>query len=148
MVIFEGDTFMSKLNLNRVPMPRQDPEVRGKNFKEVSLGYTAEAAREEANRCIQCPKRPCTEGCPVGVDIPEFIKALRDDNLPEAAKILKGKNSLPGICGRSVPRKRNAKASAPWERRERPSPLDAWSDMWLTGREASVGPPGHRVRLT
>lgn len=102
-MIFEGDTFMSKLNLNRVPMPRQDPEVRGKNFKEVSLGYTAEAAREEANRCIQCPKRPCTEGCPVGVDIPEFIKALRDDNLPEAAKILKGKNSLPGICGRVCP---------------------------------------------
>ena len=94
---------MPKLNLNRVPMPRQDPSIRGKNFKEVALGYGKEAAKEEANRCIQCPRHPCTGGCPVGVDIPEFIKALREDDMPEAARILKSKNSLPGICGRVCP---------------------------------------------
>ncbi len=81
---------MAKLNLNRVPMPRQDPIVRGKNFKEVALGYGKEEAQKEANRCIQCPRHPCKGGCPVGVDIPEFIKALREDNMPEAARILKG----------------------------------------------------------
>jgi glutamate synthase (NADPH/NADH) small chain len=84
-------------------MPKQDPIVRGKNFKEVALGYGKEEAQKEANRCIQCPRHPCAGGCPVGVDIPEFIKALREDDMPEAARILKSKNSLPGICGRVCP---------------------------------------------
>jgi glutamate synthase (NADPH/NADH) small chain len=94
---------MAKINLNRVSMPRQDPGARGKNFNEVALGYSAEQAMEEAERCIQCPKRTCTEGCPVMVDIPDFIQAIRDGNMPEAARILKSKNSLPGICGRVCP---------------------------------------------
>ncbi len=92
-----------KIDLNRLPMPRQEPEVRAKNYNEVALGYTDEMALQEANRCIQCPKRPCVEGCPVNVDIPEFIKAIRDNNMPEAVSILKSKNSLPGICGRVCP---------------------------------------------
>ena len=92
-----------KLDLNRVEMPRQDPKARAKNYNEVALGYTEEMALKEANRCIQCPKRPCVEGCPVNVDIPEFINALRDKNMSESVKILKGKNSLPGICGRVCP---------------------------------------------
>ncbi len=84
-------------------MPRQDPKVRGKNFNEVALGYNEEQAKKESSRCIQCPKRPCTGGCPVGVDIPDFIKALNENNMPEAVRILKNKNSLPGICGRVCP---------------------------------------------
>jgi len=94
---------MAKLNLNRVPMPRQDPKIRGRNFNEVALGYSAEQAQEEASRCIQCPKRSCAEGCPVEVDISGFIKAIRDGDMPEAVRILKDKNSLPGICGRVCP---------------------------------------------
>ncbi len=94
---------MAKVNLNRVPMPRQDPKERGRNFNEVALGYSLEQAQEEASRCIQCPKRACTEGCPVEVDIPDFIQAIRDGNMPEAVRILKSKNSLPGICGRVCP---------------------------------------------
>lgn len=94
---------MAKLDLNRIPMPRQDPAARGKNFTEVALGYSAAEAQSEANRCIQDPKHPCVGGCPVGIDIPGFIKALRDGNMPEAARILKDKNSLPGICGRVCP---------------------------------------------
>ena len=58
---------MSKLDLNRVSMPKQKPEDRARNFNEVALGYTGENALAEASRCIQCKKRPCTEGCPVGV---------------------------------------------------------------------------------
>jgi glutamate synthase (NADPH) small chain len=94
---------MAKLDLNRVEMPRQEPSVRAANFNEVALGYSLENALKEANRCIQCKNRNCSAGCPVGVDIPEFIKALRENNLPEAVRTLKGKNSLPGICGRVCP---------------------------------------------
>ena len=94
---------MAKLDLNRIEMPRQDPKERAGNFNEVALGYSAEQARTEASRCIQCKKRSCTLGCPVEVDIPDFIKAMRESNLPEAVRILKSKNALPGICGRVCP---------------------------------------------
>ena len=94
---------MAKLDLNRVPMPKQEPEVRGENFNEVASGYTEEMAMAEANRCMLCPRRPCVDGCPVNVDIPEFIEAMREGRMPEAVRILKGKNSLPGICGRVCP---------------------------------------------
>jgi len=98
-----GEKTKPKLDLNRISMPRQDPKIRAHNYDEVALGYTAEMAKQEANRCIQCPKRSCVDGCPVNVDIPEFIKALRDDNMKDAVKILKSKNALPGICGRVCP---------------------------------------------
>lgn len=94
---------MAKVDLNRVDMPKQKPEVRARNFNEVALGYTKEQALAEASRCLQCPKRSCIEGCPVGVDIPEFIKAVQDGDMPEAVRVLKAKNSLPGICGRVCP---------------------------------------------
>jgi len=94
---------MPKINLNRVPIPKQEAAERAKNFSEVALGYSEEQAIEEANRCLQCPKPICKEGCPVNVDIPEFITALREGDMPEAVTILKSKNSLPGICGRVCP---------------------------------------------
>jgi glutamate synthase (NADPH/NADH) small chain len=93
----------SKLDLNRVDMPRQEPKVRAKNYNEVALGYSEDMALKEANRCIQCPKRPCVAGCPVNVDIPEFINEVKNKNLPESVRVLKSKNSLPGICGRVCP---------------------------------------------
>ena len=94
---------MPKLDLNRVSMPLQEPEIRARNFDEVALGYSAEQAQAEANRCIQCPKRNCVPGCPVNIDIPEFIKAMREDDMPAAVRILKSKNAMPGICGRVCP---------------------------------------------
>ncbi len=93
----------NKVNLNRVDMPKQNPLLRVLNFQEVALGYTEEQAMAEASRCLQCPKRPCVDGCPVGVDIPEFIKEIQQGNLAEALRILKTKNSLPAICGRVCP---------------------------------------------
>jgi glutamate synthase (NADPH/NADH) small chain len=93
----------SKINLNRIDMPRQDPKVRAHNYNEVALGYSDEMALQEAARCIQCPKRPCVAGCPVNVDIPEFIKAVRDNQMEDAVRILKSKNALPAICGRVCP---------------------------------------------
>ncbi|MDP3880522.1 MAG: NADPH-dependent glutamate synthase [Dehalococcoidales bacterium] len=94
---------MPKVNLNRVEMPRQDTKARSKNFDEVALGYTPEQAMEEASRCIQCPKRPCIGGCPVGINIPDFIKAMVQNDLPEAVRVIKSTTSLPGICGRVCP---------------------------------------------
>ena len=102
---------MAKLDLNRVDMPCQDPQERSRNFSEVALGYTPEQAKQEAERCLQCKNRNCVEGCPVGVDIPEFIKALREDNLPEAVNALKNKNTLPGICGRVCPQESQCEAA-------------------------------------
>lgn len=84
-------------------MPKQDPKERAKNFDEVALGYSMKQAREEASRCIQCKRPICIEGCPVEIDIPGFIKAVCDGDMPEAVRILKDKNSLPGICGRVCP---------------------------------------------
>jgi len=94
---------MAKLDLNRVEMPRQEPKVRARNFKEVALGYTEDMMKAESGRCIQCAKRSCIAGCPVNVDIPEFIKALKEGNMAESVRILKGKNALPAICGRVCP---------------------------------------------
>ena len=70
-------------------MPAQDPVERGKNFNEVALGYSAEQARIEAMRCIQCKNAPCVEGCPVRIDIPAFIKAMAAGEFDKAVKIIK-----------------------------------------------------------
>jgi glutamate synthase (NADPH/NADH) small chain len=88
---------------NKTPIAEQEPEVRNHNFKEVVLGYTLEEAITEANRCLQCPTHPCVAGCPVNIDIPGFILALRNNDLPESIKILKSYNNLPAVCGRVCP---------------------------------------------
>ncbi len=92
-----------KINLNRVSMPKQEVAVRRRNFNEVALGYTEQQAVEEASRCIQCKKPNCIKGCPVGVNIPEFIQAVREGDMPEAVRIIKSTNSLPAITGRVCP---------------------------------------------
>jgi glutamate synthase (NADPH/NADH) small chain len=96
-------TIKERRGIPRHPMPAQDPAVRRANFNEVALGYSQEIAVEEAERCLQCKKPPCVAGCPVGIDIPGFIGALRDSNLDESLRILKDTNSLPAICGRVCP---------------------------------------------
>jgi glutamate synthase (NADPH/NADH) small chain len=93
----------SKINLNRVEMPKQPPQERKYNFEEVALGYDQARAEDEASRCIQCKRPKCVEGCPVGVEIPAFIRALREKDMPGAVRALKRKNSLPGVCGRVCP---------------------------------------------
>ncbi|MBQ3133026.1 MAG: NADPH-dependent glutamate synthase [Clostridia bacterium] len=94
-----------KINLDLVkcPMPAQDPNVRNKNFQEVALGYTAEMAVEEAKRCLQCPKKPCVDGCPVNIHIPEFIAEVAEGNFEAAYQIINQSSSLPAVCGRVCP---------------------------------------------
>ena len=87
----------------RIKMPERHPNVRNKDFQQVNTGYTREQMLEEAKRCLQCKKPFCSEGCPVEVDIPEFIKELAADNPAQAVKVLKQKNNLPAVCGRVCP---------------------------------------------
>ena len=84
-------------------MPKQDPLARIKNFDEVALGYTPEQAMEEASRCLQCKDAKCVKGCPVEIDIPAFVKFVKEGKFLEAVKKIKEKNSLPAICGRVCP---------------------------------------------
>jgi glutamate synthase (NADPH) small chain len=111
---------MPKINLNREPMPRQDPKVRAHNFEEVALGYSPEQAQMESSRCIQCPKHPCMDGCPVNVEIPDFISALRENDMPGAVRALKLKNALPGICGRVCPQESQCESVCTLEKRGAP----------------------------
>jgi glutamate synthase (NADPH/NADH) small chain len=87
----------------RQPMSEQKPKVRAKNFEEVPFGYTPETAMKEAERCMQCKKGGCVEGCPVEVDIPGFIKLIKEGEFTKSIRNLWGKNSLPAVCGRVCP---------------------------------------------
>ncbi|MCX7658899.1 MAG: dihydropyrimidine dehydrogenase, partial [Oscillospiraceae bacterium] len=94
---------MAKDALNKIKMPEQKPDVRNKNFLEVALGYTEEMAIEEAKRCLNCKNRPCVDGCPVNVNIPEFIELVASGEFEKAYDKVKETNSLPAICGRVCP---------------------------------------------
>ncbi len=87
----------------KVAMPELDPTTRSHNFCEVALGYTQEQAQEEARRCIQCPKKPCMSGCPVGVPIPQFIEQVALGNFAQAYELVHQANTLPAVCGRACP---------------------------------------------
>ncbi|MBR4435176.1 MAG: NADPH-dependent glutamate synthase [Clostridia bacterium] len=84
-------------------MPTQAPEIRAHNFNEVALGYTAEIAIEEAKRCLNCKNRPCVDGCPVNINIPDFISKMKTGDFEGAYKIISESSSLPAVCGRVCP---------------------------------------------
>lgn len=92
-----------KIQLKKTPMKEQIPEERRKNFNEVPYGYTVEEAIAEANRCLQCSPALCVKGCPVNVDIPGFIKAIKERNFRGAINRIKLTNNLPAVCGRVCP---------------------------------------------
>ena len=87
----------------KTPISEQPPHERIKNFKEVCLGYTLEEGRAEASRCLQCKDAPCVPGCPVAIDIPGFILAIRDGDMPGAVGIISKYTNLPAVCGRVCP---------------------------------------------
>lgn len=92
-----------KQKKSRMQMPEQAPQVRARNFLEVPTGYTPEMAREEASRCLQCKNPGCVDGCPVGVDIPGFIKLVHEGEFTQAIRHIWTMNSLPAVCGRVCP---------------------------------------------
>ncbi|MCI9154549.1 NADPH-dependent glutamate synthase [Lachnospiraceae bacterium] len=89
--------------LKKVPVREQEPKVRATNFEEVCLGYNQEEAMEEASRCINCKNAKCISGCPVAIDIPGFIKEVKEGNIEEAYKVIGRASALPAICGRVCP---------------------------------------------
>ena len=89
--------------INRVPAREQDPNIRKNNFQEVSLGYSKEEALREAQRCLNCKNPRCVPECPVAINIPKFIKYVKEENFEEAAKVIGESSSLPAVCGRVCP---------------------------------------------
>ena len=96
--------------MEKVEMRVQDPKERSKNFNEVELGFNKEEALEEASRCLHCKIPKCVEGCPVNIMIPEFIAAIKENNIEEAYKIILKTSSLPAICGRVCPQEKQCES--------------------------------------
>jgi glutamate synthase (NADPH/NADH) small chain len=94
----------------QVPMREQDPKVRIRNFEEVPFGYTPEEAVSEAERCLQCKRAPCIQGCPVNINIPKFIREIREGDFRAAIRTIKETNNLPAICGRVCPQETQCQA--------------------------------------
>jgi glutamate synthase (NADPH/NADH) small chain len=151
-----------KIIPNKTPIPEQDPAVRRKNFDEVALGYSVEQAVLEASRCLQCKKPSCVSGCPVGVPIPRFVKAVHDGDFGRAIELIKEANLLPAVCGRVCPQEsqceklcalskkfdpvaigRLERFTADWERRQGDGKLPEIAAA--TGRKVAIvgsGPSG------
>ena len=89
--------------LKRIPVREQDAKERATNFKEVCLGYNKEEAMEEASRCINCKNAQCVKGCPVAIQIPQFIEQVKNGNIEEAYRIISESSALPAVCGRVCP---------------------------------------------
>lgn len=96
--------------MKRNPMPNQDPLVRNKNFKEVALGYDAETAIAEAKRCLNCKHKPCMNGCPVNIFIPEFISYVAEGEFEKAYEVISRTSALPAVCGRVCPQEKQCEA--------------------------------------
>lgn len=92
-------------------MPTQDPAIRATNFKEVALGYSPTIAKDEALRCLNCPTKPCVAKCPVHIDIPAFIKKIKEDDLEGAYSVIAESSSLPAVCGRVCPQERQCESA-------------------------------------
>ncbi|MBI5178937.1 MAG: NADPH-dependent glutamate synthase [Nitrospinae bacterium] len=99
-----------RMAIKFVHMPLNKAELRIHNFEEVPVGYTLEQAKQEAQRCIQCKKPGCIEGCPVGIDIPAFIHLIEQGKVAEAAKKIRETNFLPAACGRVCPQDKQCQA--------------------------------------
>lgn len=94
---------MPNMRATKNPMPSQEPNVRNKNFQEVTLGYTEEMALDEAKRCLNCKNKPCVSGCPVNIHIPEFIAKVAEGDFEGAYQVISLSSSLPAVCGRVCP---------------------------------------------
>ncbi|HDP99027.1 MAG TPA: NADPH-dependent glutamate synthase [bacterium] len=105
---------------SRVPMPQQAPKARVKNFNEVALGYSEKMAQTEAARCLQCKKQPCVAGCPVGIDIPSFIKLISQGDYLGSIHKINEKNNLPAVCGRVCPQEEQCEQVCVLEKKGQP----------------------------
>ena len=101
---------MANMSLKKNPMPSQEPAVRAHNFDEVTIGYSAETAVDEALRCLSCKNMPCVSGCPVNINIPEFIAKVKEGDFEGAYQVIHKTSSLPAVCGRVCPQETQCEA--------------------------------------
>jgi glutamate synthase (NADPH/NADH) small chain len=127
------------LDLHRRPMPKQEPFERVRNFDEVALGYPAEAAREEAARCLDCKKPGCRAGCPVGIDIPGFIRHIVAGDFAAGIRTIKQTNALPAVCGRVCPQEEQCEAGCILGKKGDPIAIGRL-ERFLADWEAAQGP--------
>jgi glutamate synthase (NADPH/NADH) small chain len=100
-----------RTSMEREHMPETDPDIRNKSHVEVNNGLTEDQALKEATRCLDCVNPTCMEGCPVGINIPKFIKYIEAKNYESAARTLKETNTLPAVCGRVCPQEVQCEAN-------------------------------------
>ncbi len=135
-------------------MPTQSPEVRAHNFSEVALGYSEETAVLEANRCLNCRNMPCVEGCPVNVNIPDFIRKIREEDFEGAYEIISMTSSLPAVCGRVCPQETQCESRCTMGIKHEPVGIGRLErfvadrhNAFSTGEVSRPEPNGHRVAI-
>lgn len=129
----------------QVPMREQEPQARARNFNEVPYGYTVAEAMEEAARCLQCKKAPCVPGCPVEIDIPKFIREIRDGDFRAAITTIKATNNLPAVCGRVCPQETQCQAPCTLAKKFEPvaiGRLERFAADWEFENGVQVPPVG------
>jgi len=142
------------LNPKKHEMPTQAPEVRAHNFSEVALGYPVEIALEEAKRCLNCKNRPCVAGCPVNVNIPDFIMKIREGDFEGAYQIINETSSLPAVCGRVCPQETQCESKCTMGIKMEPVGIGRlerfvadWHNANVTEKAVAPAPNGHRVAI-
>lgn len=145
---------MPNLSQTKVPIPEQDPQIRARNFEEVTLGYTAEMAEEEATRCLNCKNMPCVSGCPVNIRIPQFIKKITEHDYEGAYEIIHTSSSLPAVCGRVCPQERQCESKCVRGKKGEPvgiGRLERFAADWhMQHSDAPLkksAPNGHKVAV-
>ncbi len=142
------------INPKKHEMPTQAPEVRAHNFKEVATGYPVEIAVEEAKRCLNCKNRPCVNGCPVNINIPEFIQEIVKQNFEGAYQIISESSSLPAVCGRVCPQESQCESKCTLGIKFEPVGIGRlerfvadWHNENATAAPVAPAPNGHKVAV-
>ena len=137
-------------------MPTQAPEVRAHNFREVALGYSLEVAQAEAARCLNCRNRPCVAGCPVNIEIPDFIRQIRQGDFEGAYQTISRSSSLPAVCGRVCPQETQCEAQCTLRVKAKLDPVGIgrlerfvadWHNEHASDQPAPPAPNGHKVAV-
>lgn len=135
-------------------MPVQGPQVRAHNFNEVALGYTHEVAIAEAKRCLNCKNKPCVQGCPVNIAIPDFISCLKQDDIEGAYNVINKSSSLPAVCGRVCPQETQCESKCTLGIKFEPVGIGRlerfvadWHNQHSTEAPQKVASNGHRVAI-
>ena len=142
------------LNPKKCEMPTQLPSVRAKNFDEVALGYTVQMAMGEAERCLDCKNKPCVAGCPVNIDIPDFISYIKKGEFENAYQSILKSSSLPAVCGRVCPQESQCEQKCTMGIKFEPVGIGRlerfvadWHNENVTEKPARPRSNGHRVAV-